>query len=252
EPGGDPVKVGVPMCDLVCALYGALAAVSALRSRDETGVGQRIDVSLFEAGVSFSVWEAGRYFATGEVPGPQGSAHQANAPYQAVRTSDGWITIGANTERNWHAFCTAAGLSELLRDERYRTSNTRLQHRTPLIAAIEERTQEEPTAHWSQVLEAAGVPCAPIQDYGEVFNDPHLLARDYFWDAPHPKAGQVRQLGSPMRFSATPARRDVAGPLLGEHSEAVLTEAGFDGDEIRDLIEAGVVRTPEEESSARR
>jgi crotonobetainyl-CoA:carnitine CoA-transferase CaiB-like acyl-CoA transferase len=253
EPGGDPVKVGVPVCDLVCALYGALAAVSALQARSRTGQGQRIDVSLFEAGVSLSIWEAGRYFATGEIPRPQGSAHQANAPYQAVRTEDGWITIGAATERNWTAFCQAVELRPLLEDDRYRTTNSRLDNRDSLIAAIESRTRQATTAHWMAVLEAAGVPCAPIQNYAEVYSDPHLLAREYFWDAPHPReaAEDVRQLGSPMRFSATPARRDAAGPLLGEHSEAVLGEAGLTAEEISSLLAAGIVQTPQEKVTPR-
>ena len=253
EPGGDPVKVGVPVCDLVCALYGALAAVSALQARSRTGQGQRIDVSLFEAGVSLSIWEAGRYFATGEIPRPQGSAHQANAPYQAVRTEDGWITIGAATERNWTAFCQTVELRPLLEDDRYRTTNSRLDNRDSLIAAIESRTRQATTAHWMAVLEAAGVPCAPIQNYAEVYSDPHLLAREYFWDAPHPReaAEDVRQLGSPMRFSATPARRDAAGPLLGEHSEAVLGEAGLTAEEISSLLADGIVQTPQEKVTPR-
>jgi len=253
QPGGDPVKVGVPMCDLVCALYGALAAVSALHVRDRTGEGQRIDVSLFEAGVSFSVWEAGRYFATGEIPQPQGSAHQANAPYQAVRTQDGWITIGATTERNWTAFCAALDLSSLLEDPRYGTTNSRLANRDSLIETIEQRTTGGTTAHWTEVLEAAGVPCAPIQNYAQVYSDPHLLARDYFWDAPHPRDAteQVRQLGSPMRFSATPARREAAGPLLGQHSEAVLREIGFTEQEISSLLAEGVAQTPQEDVASR-
>src|SRR5207248_7002440 len=116
EPDGDPVKIGVPMCDLVCALYGALAAVSALRVRDRTGQGQFIDVSLLEAGVSFAVWEAARYWATGEIPKPLGSAHQNNAPYQAVKAADGYFTLGATSRRNWEAFCQALGLEEVLDD----------------------------------------------------------------------------------------------------------------------------------------
>ncbi len=248
EAGGDPVKVGVPVCDLVCALYGALAAVSALQARNRTGEGQRIDVSLFEAGVSLSIWEAGRYFATGEIPQPQGSAHQANAPYQAVRTEDGWITIGAATERNWNAFCQALDLHALLEDDRYRSTNSRLANRDSLIEAIEARTRQAATAHWMEVLEAAGVPCAPIQNYAQVYSDPHLLAREYFWDAPHPRAAseRVRQLGSPMRFSGTPARREAAGPLLGEHTEAVLSEVGLGPEEISSLLEDGTIHLSRE------
>jgi crotonobetainyl-CoA:carnitine CoA-transferase CaiB-like acyl-CoA transferase len=244
EPGGEPVKVGVPMCDLVCALYGALAAVSALRVRDQTGEGQYIDVSLLEAGVSFAVWEAGRYFATGEVPQPLGSAHQSNAPYQAVKAADGFFTIGATSPRNWEAFCDALGLGELKRDERFAEPNTRHRNRAELIALIEAVTQTAPKAHWIEALEAAGVPCAPIQDYGQVFNDGHLLARDYFWDAPHPKLGKVRQLGSPMRFSSSKVRRAKAGPLFGEDTEAILGELGYSAEQVDQLLDEGVVKTP--------
>jgi formyl-CoA transferase len=244
EPGGDPVKVGVPICDLVCALYGALAAVSALAARERTGRGQFIDVSLFEAGVSFAVWEAGRYFATGEIPRPLGSAHQSSAPYQAVRSADGWFTIGATSPRNWSSFCTALGLERLEHDARYADLNARHANRATLIPEIEAVTRTRPTAHWIRALEDAGVPVAPIQDYGQVFNDAHLNARGFFWDAPHPTLGSVRQIGSPMRFSDTPARRAKAGPLLGEDSERVLRELGCDDAEIDGLFARGVVTGP--------
>jgi formyl-CoA transferase len=244
EPDGDPVKVGVPMCDLVCALYGALAAVSALRVRDRTGEGQFIDVSLFEAGVSFAVWEAGRYWATGEIPKPLGSAHQNNAPYQAVRAADGYFTIGATSRRNWEAFCEALGLEKLIDDERFSDTNSRHKHRDVLIPLIEAVTQTAPKEHWIEVLDRAGVPCAPIQDYGQVFNDAHLLARKYFWDAPHPTLGSVRQLGSPMRFSRTQTRREKAGPLFGEDTEAVLRELGYGDGDVDRLVEEGVVKGP--------
>src|SRR5262249_41138145 len=168
-PGGDPVKVGVPVCDLVCALYGAMAAVAALRVRERTGRGQHIDVCLFEAGVSLGVWEAGKYFATGEIPAPNGSAHQINAPYQAIRGADGWFTIGATSTRNWAAFCAAMGLERLMDDPRYRDTNSRYANREELIAEIEDLTRTRPMGHWIALLEEAGVPCAPIQDYGQVF-----------------------------------------------------------------------------------
>ncbi len=225
--GGDPIKVGVPVCDLVCALYGALAAVSALHARTATGVGQYIDVSLLEAGVSLAIWEAGIFFATGEIPKPSGSAHQSAAPYQAFRAADGWLTIGATTKFNWEALCQTLGLEALLKDERYKDASLRHRNRESLAATIESVTVTAPAAHWLRVLEEAGVPCAPIQNFGQVFSDPHLLARQYFWDAPHTKVGVVRQLGSPMRFSKTPVRRDKAAPLLGEDTDALLAELGI-------------------------
>jgi formyl-CoA transferase len=199
-PDGEPVKVGVPVCDLVCGLYLALAVTAALRERDRTGVGQSIDVSLFEAGVSLAVWEAGKYFATGEVGGPLGSAHQSQAPYQAFRTADGWLTIGANTPNTWAGLCRTLGMDA--------------EH--DLLAALGE----------------AGVPCAPINDYGQVFTDEHLQVRDFFWDAPHPSLPPQRQIGSPMRLSGTPAVRDHAGPPLGADTRAVLTRAGVPDDVV--------------------
>ncbi|HEX9098950.1 MAG TPA: CaiB/BaiF CoA-transferase family protein [Candidatus Dormibacteraeota bacterium] len=243
-PGGEPVKVGVPVCDLVCALYGALAAVSALYSRRDDGEGQFIDVSLLEAGVSLAIWEAGSFFATGEIPQPSGSAHQSAAPYQAFRAADGWLTIGATTPPNWKGLCEALGLQNLLEDERYANASLRHRNRQALASSIESITSSQPIQHWLRVLSDMGVPCAPIEDFGRVFTDPGLLARNYYWDAPHRTAGPVRQLGSPMRFSRTPVRRDNAGPLLGEDSAVLLAELGYGPDEVENLIDTRVVKAP--------
>lgn len=239
-PDGDPVKVGVPICDLVCGLYVALGALGALRARESTGVGQHVDVSLFESGVSFAIWEAGNYFATGEVGGPLGSAHQSTAPYQAVRTSDGWVTLGAVTPKTWDGLCTALDLEDLRGDERYADAFSRNGHRDTLIPAIEEQTTRRRTAEVVAALDAAGVPCAPISDMAQVFTDPHLNAREFFWDAPHPELGTVRQIGSPVRLAATPATRRTAGPMLGADTEQVLREAGLGTDEVARLVQAGV------------
>jgi len=241
-PGGEPVKVGVPVCDLVCALYGALAAVAALYSRGDDGEGQFIDVSLLEAGVSLAIWEAGRFFASGEIPKPSGSAHQSAAPYQAFRSADGWLTIGATTPPNWKELCEALGLQDLLADGRYADASLRHRNREALAETIDSVTLTRPTAHWLAVLGDAGVPCAPIQDFGQVFTDPHLVARNFYWDAPHRTVGPVRQLGSPMRFSRTAVRRDTAGPVLGEDSAVLLAELGYGAADVRDLIEKRVVK----------
>jgi formyl-CoA transferase len=139
--------------------------------------------------------------------------------------------------------CRALGLESLLKDERYLDSNLRHRNREALASTIEAVTVAKPTAHWLALLGEAGVPCAPIQNFGQVFNDPHLAARSYFWDAPHPTAGSVRQLGSPMRFSGTPVRRDTAGPLLGQDSAALLEELGYGPSEVGRLVAARVVNT---------
>jgi crotonobetainyl-CoA:carnitine CoA-transferase CaiB-like acyl-CoA transferase len=242
-PGGEPVKVGVPVCDLVCGLYLALAVTGALRERDRTGVGQTIDVSLFEAGVSLAVWEAGKYFATGEVGGPLGSAHQSQAPYQAFRTADGWITIGANTPNTWAGLCRTLGMAAELADERYADATRRHARREELARTVEAHTTARTTADLVAALDAAGVPCAPISDYGQVFTDEHLRARDFFWDAPHPTLPPQRQLGSPMRLSASPAVRDHAGPPLGADTRAVLTRAGMPAE----VVDAVAPPTSEEQ-----
>lgn len=242
-PGGDPVKVGVPMCDLVCGLYGAMATVAALRTREHGGTGQFVDVSLFEAGASFLVWEAGAYFGAGEVGQRHGSAHQNNAPYQAVRTRDGWVTVGATTDKTWRALCAALGLSELAVDERFATAYDRYRQRDVVIAEVERASRELSTDDVVDLLVGAGVPCAPIADTGQVFGDEHLHTREFFWQASHADVGSVTQLGSPMRFSETPAWRGAAGPGLGEHTVEVLSAAGMDPAEIERLRQGGVVAT---------
>jgi len=241
EPDGAPVKVGVPIADLTCALYATIAVLAALQARARDGSGQFVDVSLLESAVSLAVWEAGRFFATGEVPGPTGSAHQAIAPYQAVRSADGWFTFGANTEAHWLRACDVLGLPQLAADERFATNDRRLQQRAVLIAELEAVTTTRSTAHWIDAFRRAGIPCGPIWRFDRVFADPHLGARDFFAEAPHPALGPVRQIGSPLRFSRTPVRMDAAGPSLGADSEAVLRELGLDDAEIARLAGEGVV-----------
>ena len=243
-PGGEPAKVGVPLCDLVCGLYLAMGVLAALHERDRTGLGQSLDVSLLESGVSLAVWEAGRWFATGEVPQPLGSAHQSQAPYQAVRTADGWATLGAITPKTWAGLCRALDLPDLLEDERYRTSSARHDNRQDLVARVEQTTASLSTAELVSRLEAEGVPCAPIAGFDEVFTDEHLAARDFFWDADHPDLGAVRQIGSPMRFSRTPTRRSGAGPDLGTGTREALLGVGYTEEQVAALFESGAAGGP--------
>lgn len=241
EARGAPVKVGVPVCDLVCGLYAAMSSMAALRARESSGLGQHVDVSLFEAGVSLAVWEAGTFFATGQAGQKHGSAHQNSAPYQAVRSKDGWVTVGATTDKTWPAFCRALGLEDLLEDPRYGGSYERYQHRDELITAIEAVTGTRASTEIVESLVAAGVPCAPIATTDEVFEDRHLGERGFFWNAPHDGIGEVRQIGSPMRLSATPPRRENAGPSLGAHTAQVLAECGLGEAEIAALAAEDVI-----------
>jgi len=235
EPGGAPVKVGVPIADLSCGLYATIAVLAALRARERDGQGQFIDISLLESAVSFGVWEAGRYFATGEVPQASGSAHGSIAPYQAVRASDGWFTFGANSAEHWRRACAVLEALPLLEDARFVTNELRMKHRPALIAAIEAVTTTRRAAVWIERFEAAGIPSGPILAFDRVFTDEHLTARGFFVDAPHATLGPVRQLGSPMRFSQTPVRIERAGPVLGADTAAVLREIGASADEIAEV-----------------
>jgi len=244
EGGQKPVKIGVPVTDLTCALYGALAAMAALHARERTGRGQFIDVCLFEAGVSLAVWEAGRYFATGEIPKPLGSAHQTQAPYQALRASDGFFTLGAITTRHWEICCDVFGLPDLKNDPRFAKPHARHQNRRELIPLIEAVTEKRRAKQWVDALNDAGIPCGLLQTYDQVFHDPHLEARGFFPDAPHTRLGPVKQIGSPMRLSDNPPRMVRAGPLLGEHSAEVLAELRYSQEEIRRLAMDGVIRMP--------
>lgn len=243
-PGGEPAKVGVPVCDLVCGLYLALAVLAALHERARTGLGQSIDVSLLESGVSLAVWEAGRWFATGEVPQRLGSAHQSQAPYQAVRTADGWATLGAITPKTWAGLCRALDLPDLLADPAYATSSGRHAAREQVVARVEAATAARTTEEVVAALEAEGVPCAPIADFDAVFTDEHLAARDFFWDAEHPALGPLRQLGSPMRFSRTPTVRGAAGPDLGSGTRAALLAVGYTPEEVDALHASGAAGLP--------
>ena len=242
EDGGAPVKVGVSISDLTAGLYATIAVLGALAVRARDGRGQLLDVSMFESSVSLAVWEAGTYFTTGEIPRAAGSAHKLLAPYQAVRGADGFFVVGATTPPNWTAFCRTMGLASLEHDTRFTDATSRRAHVRELIPLIEAVTVTRPAAHWLGLLRAAGVPCGEISDYGDVFTDAHLEARGFFTELSHPVLGNVRALGTPLRFASSPASIERAGPLLGEHTRGVLAEAAYDDAEIQRLLREQVVR----------
>lgn len=223
-PDQPPAKVGVPISDLSTALYVALGIVSALYERRESGTGQYLDVSLFESAVSLAVWEAGGYFGARAVSGPNGSAHQAQAPYQAIEVGDGFVTIGANTPATWTRFCSAFDLADLENHPRYAEPALRFANREALIAVIEDRLRHRTIAEVVEEMNRVGVPAAPINDYEQVFTDDHLQQRNFFWTSRHPRLGEVTQLGNPMRFSRSRMTEGPAGPSLGADTERVLAE----------------------------
>jgi crotonobetainyl-CoA:carnitine CoA-transferase CaiB-like acyl-CoA transferase len=224
EPGGDPVKSGMPVGDLSAGLYCAVAVVSALVGRQRTGLGRRIDVSLFESALSLAVWESAELFATGRIPERTGSAHRLTAPYQALRTGDGWITVGANTPALWVLLCRTIGREDLLDDERFVDNDARMRHRLALQHELERTLVDADTVTWVERFDAAGFPAGPINDYGQVLADPHTLARGMLQEFEHPVEGTVRSIGSALGHSGAEAGVRRPPPLLGQHNVEVLGE----------------------------
>ncbi len=240
EPDGPPVKIGVPAVDLTSALYGAYAVLCALIARAAGGAGQLIDLSLIESGVSLAIWESGVYLTTGEVPTRLGSAHRVIAPYQAFRTADGHVVLGATTPAAWAALRLLIGADRLTEDDpRWRDPASRRTHARELAVIIESVTTTRTTEAWIADLEAARIPCGRLNDYAHVFADPHLAARGLFVDLPHPTLGSVRAIGSPVHMSGTPPVMRRAAPGLGEHTRAVLAEAGLATELIDRLFASG-------------
>jgi crotonobetainyl-CoA:carnitine CoA-transferase CaiB-like acyl-CoA transferase len=227
EPGGEPVKCGIPIGDLSAGLFCAVAVLSAVIARSRTGRGQRIDTSLFEGALALSIWETAELWATGRVPEPLGSAHRLTAPYQALRTGDGHITVGGNTERLWQRLCAAVGRPELVDDPRFASNDDRMANRGELVQELEGALAARGTEDWVRELGDAGVPCGAIHDYRQVFDDPHTRAREMSVELEHPVEGTVRVLGIPVKLSDTPGAVRRPAPLLGEHTDEVLREAGL-------------------------
>jgi crotonobetainyl-CoA:carnitine CoA-transferase CaiB-like acyl-CoA transferase len=235
EPDGNPVKAGVPVSDLASGLFCAVAILSALHARERTGRGQSIDTSLFEGALAMSVWESAELWATGRVPAKLGSAHRLLAPYQALRTADGWITVGGNTQALFERLCSTIGAPQLGDDARFTTNDDRMANVAALVAELEAALASRTTDEWVAALVDGGVPCGPIHDYAEVFADEHTQAREMEVTVEHPVEGPIRGLGIPVKLSDTPGAVRRPAPLLGQHTEEVLREAGFAEEEIRSL-----------------
>jgi formyl-CoA transferase len=240
-PSSGPVKVGVPITDLAAGLFGAIGILGALHHRSKSGVGQQVDTSLVDAGLALSVWEVAVYFTTGQVPEPLGTAHRLTAPYQAFRCADGFITIGAANDRNFQKVARVLGHHEWLTDERFTGNHQRVAHREDLAALIERDTTRRPVAFWLAEFERAGVPCGPILDYEDALTTPQAIAREMTVDIDHPTLGPLRTLGTPIKMSSTPLNPKRRSPLLGEHTDQVLSQAGYSDDEIEQLRNGGVV-----------
>jgi formyl-CoA transferase len=241
NPGGPPVKAGVPITDLGAGLFAVIGILAALEGRHRTGMGQYVDTSLVDAGVALSVWEATEYFSGAGVPVALGSAHRMNAPYQAIRCADGYITLGGANERIFRRLCDALGHPEWTSMPDFADNASRVTHRAELARRIEAITERQPRAHWLSLFELNDIPCGPINDYAQVFADAQVVAREMVVDVDHPTLGRIRSIGSAIKMSATPPEVRRRAPRLGEHTDEVLGGLGFNPSEIAALRAAGAI-----------
>ena len=238
-PGRPPVKVGAPVSDITAGILAAMGVAAAYARKLQTGEGQKVDTSLFEAAIIHTYWQSAIAFATGVAPGPMGSAHPLNAPYQAFRTADGWINVGAANQKNWERFLAVIEAPELNDDARFPSNDRRMANLAALVEILTERLAARPSEEWLARLREAGVPAGPVLDINQMHEDPQVIARDMVPETAHPVAGPVRTLGLPVKFSATPGGVTVPAPRLGEHTRQVLAEAGYRRQEIERLVDEG-------------
>jgi crotonobetainyl-CoA:carnitine CoA-transferase CaiB-like acyl-CoA transferase len=241
-PGGGPQKAGVAISDLMTGLYAAVAILAAVLQRQHTGRGQHIDMALLDTAIAMLANMNTNYLTTGKAPGRAGNAHQNIVPYQVFHAADGEVVIAVGNDSQYARFCEIAGRPDLATDPRYAKNADRVRNRNQLVPLLEAIVGEKPAAFWADRLEAAGVPCGPINSIAQALADPQALARGLRIDLPHPTAGTVPLVGTPIRMSDSPPAYRRPPPLLGEHTEEVLREqAGFDVEAIAALRSRGIV-----------
>ncbi|MBQ0749292.1 MAG: CoA transferase [Roseovarius sp.] len=240
-PGRPPVKTGAPVSDITAGIVAAMGVSAAYARMLQTGQGQKVDTSLFEAAITQTYWQSAIAFATGTAPSPMGSAHPLNGPYQAFQTADGWINVGAANQRNWLRFLDVISAPELNDDPRFASNHDRMQHLKDLEEILNDHLRRETSEVWLERMERAGLPAGPVLDILQMQADPQAHARDMIVEVDHPVAGAVKTLGHPVKFSETPASIRSAAPLLGQHSREVLREAGYDAGQIEAMIASGAV-----------
>jgi crotonobetainyl-CoA:carnitine CoA-transferase CaiB-like acyl-CoA transferase len=240
-PGGGPQKVGVAVADLFTGMYATVAILAALRHRDATGQGQVIDMALLDTQLAMLANLGSNYLCSGKAPGRMGNAHQNIVPYQVFEASDGYLILAVGNDRQFAKFCDIAGRADWAADPRFATNSERVRHRAILVPLLEEAMRQRQRADWLAALEAAKVPCGSINSIGEALDDPQAQARGAVVPMPHPLTPDLRLIASPMKLSATPVAYRHAPPLLGQHSDELLQEAGCSAEEITNWRNSGVI-----------
>jgi crotonobetainyl-CoA:carnitine CoA-transferase CaiB-like acyl-CoA transferase len=238
-PDSPPVKAGVPVADIGCALFAIYATLAAYIGARNTGQGQHVDAALFDSALAFSVWDICDYWGTGKPPEPLGTSNKMTAPYQAMAASDGHFVMGANNQKLWVQLCTLMERTELLADPRFATIALRLANRPALQDELEQTFRQRPKDDWVDTLLANGIPAGPILSYPEAFGSEHARVRNMRMEIDHPVEGKVPNIGFAVKLSGTPQQVRRHPPLLGEHNEEVLAELGLDAPERERLRAQG-------------
>ena len=242
EPDGEPQKIGIAVTDIGAGMWSAFAIMAALHHREKSGEGQYIDISMLDAQVSWLTYQAAFFFANGEAPKRMGAAHPTLVPYQAFMCNDGkYINVAVGSERIWGRFCQGMGREDLKDHPDYATNSVRVNHRGAMVSMLQEIFLTRPVAEWVEDLQAANVPCGPINDLADVFADPQVLARNMYLEMPHPTLGSIKQTGLPIKFSLTPGGLDRHPPLLGEHNQEILQSLGYSDADVQSLKEQSVI-----------
>jgi len=241
-PGGGPQKVGVAVSDLFTGMYATTAILASLFEREKSGRGQYIDMALLDVQVAMLANLSSNYFVSRQAPRRMGNAHQNIVPYHVFKAADEFLIVAVGNDGQFAKFCEVLGRPDWPKDERFSTNPQRVRHRELMVQLITERLATRPAREWLALLEPAGVPCGPINDLAQVFDDPQVLHRRMAVKAPHPKAGEVTMVANPIKFSATPIAHDRAPPLLGEHTHEVLQSLlGLGDEELRALREKQII-----------
>ena len=242
EPDGEPQKIGIAVTDIGAGMWSAFAIMAALHHREKSGEGQYIDISMLDAQVAWLTYQAAFFFANGEAPKRMGAAHPTLVPYQAFMCNDGkYINVAVGSERIWGRFCQGMNREDLKDHPDYATNSVRVNHRGAMVSMLQEIFLTRPVAEWVEDLQAANVPCGPINDLADVFADPQVLARNMYLEMPHPTLGSIKQTGLPIKFSLTPGGLDRHPPLLGEHNQEILQSLGYSDADVQSLKEQSVI-----------